>query len=272
MPILIKAKTKQRRTFFVSRATSSVRSDLASCHPFFFHKPIPSRRRRKTKRIASHHKAMMAGQNVDEKMATSNLDGLTRLVDDIDLNSEGYNASVADISTTVRPIRDSLQTRTSILQDGTMQECLPLLACTEESLQHSLTSTASGIPRLEREKHVEYLRRSVGKLPAAYVAVDASRPWVLYWVLAGLCLLGEDVQPYKERCGMMWCTASSGVGADNDVLIRVVRTLTPMQNPGGGYGGGNGQLSHCAPTYAAILSLAMVGDSKSWELIDRRGL
>lgn len=45
-----------------------------------------------------------------------------------------------------------------------------------------------------------------------------------------------------------------------------------MQNPGGGFGGGHGQMSHCAPTYAAILSLAILGDGKSLELIDRRAL
>lgn len=45
-----------------------------------------------------------------------------------------------------------------------------------------------------------------------------------------------------------------------------------MQNPGGGFGGGHGQMSHCAPSYAAILSLALFRDSASLELIDRRAL
>lgn len=208
MPILIKANTKRRRTLFVSRATGSIHSDLASCHPVFLYKPGPYRQILKIKGIASNHKAMMAGQSMKDKMAASNIDALSSSVDDINLSSEGYSASVADISTSFRPIRDSLETRTSILQDETMQQCLPLLERTEESPRHSLASSTSGIPRLEREKHVEYLRQCLGKLPAGYVAFDASRPWILYWVLAALCLLGEDVQPYKERCLKMWCTSS----------------------------------------------------------------
>lgn len=45
-----------------------------------------------------------------------------------------------------------------------------------------------------------------------------------------------------------------------------------MQNLDGGFGGGHGQTSHCAPSYAAILSLAMVGGKDSFDLIDRRAL
>ena len=42
-----------------------------------------------------------------------------------------------------------------------------------------------------------------------------------------------------------------------------------MQNPSGGLGGGHGQYSHCASSYAAILSLAQVGGSEAYSLIDR---
>ena len=45
-----------------------------------------------------------------------------------------------------------------------------------------------------------------------------------------------------------------------------------MQNYDGGFGGGHGQLSHCAPSYSAILSLAMVGGREALDLIDRRAL
>ena len=53
---------------------------------------------------------------------------------------------------------------------------------------------------------------------------------------------------------------------------RVVQTLSPMQNLDGGFGGGHGQMSHCATSYAAILSLAMVGGKESLDMIDRRAL
>lgn len=45
-----------------------------------------------------------------------------------------------------------------------------------------------------------------------------------------------------------------------------------MQNPDGGYGGGHGQMSHIAPSYAAVLSLAMVGGPEALGTINRRSL
>jgi len=50
---------------------------------------------------------------------------------------------------------------------------------------------------------------------------------------------------------------------------RVVTTFASMQNPSGGLGGGQGQYSHLAGSYAAILSLALVGGVEAYSLIDR---
>ena len=52
----------------------------------------------------------------------------------------------------------------------------------------------------------------------------------------------------------------------------VIDTFSVSQNAGGGFGGGFGQLSHCAASYAAILCLSMVGGSEALDLIDRRAL
>ncbi len=51
-----------------------------------------------------------------------------------------------------------------------------------------------------------------------------------------------------------------------------MQTFAPAQNSSGGFGGGHGQISHLAPSYAAVLSLAMVGEKESVDLIDRRSL
>lgn len=51
-----------------------------------------------------------------------------------------------------------------------------------------------------------------------------------------------------------------------------MKTFAPAQNASGGFGGGHGQISHLAPSYAVVLSLAMVGGSESVDLIDRRAL
>lgn len=45
-----------------------------------------------------------------------------------------------------------------------------------------------------------------------------------------------------------------------------------MQNVDGGFGGGHGQLSHCASSYAAVLSLVMVGGEEALNVIDRKML
>ena len=50
-----------------------------------------------------------------------------------------------------------------------------------------------------------------------------------------------------------------------------VQHMTAAQNPEGGIGGGHGYQSHIAPTYAGVLSLAILGD-KALECIDRRGM
>ena len=57
-----------------------------------------------------------------------------------------------------------------------------------------------------------------------------------------------------------------------DGLSRVLDTFIPMQNATGGFGGGHGQFSHCASSYAAVLSLAQVGGPDALDIVDRRAL
>jgi prenyltransferase beta subunit len=45
-----------------------------------------------------------------------------------------------------------------------------------------------------------------------------------------------------------------------------------MQNATGGFGGGQGQISHCAPTFATVLSLALVGGHDTFKIIDRKAM
>lgn len=45
-----------------------------------------------------------------------------------------------------------------------------------------------------------------------------------------------------------------------------------MQNVTGGFGGGHGQYSHLAGTYAAILSLALVGGQAAYSMINRESM
>lgn len=37
-----------------------------------------------------------------------------------------------------------------------------------------------------------------GSYPAGFLSLDAARPWLLYWSLNSLCLLGEEMISYKD--------------------------------------------------------------------------
>lgn len=116
-----------------------------------------------------------------------------------EVTADEHRPAIPDLFTQLPLIRDSLETDTSLLQDETIQECLPCLAGISDSRSSPEYLNAHGLPRLERDGHIAYLHDSLTELPAAYVAYDASRPWIVYWALTGLCLLGEDVSRYRER-------------------------------------------------------------------------
>ncbi|KAF7558949.1 hypothetical protein G7046_g5219 [Stylonectria norvegica] len=152
---------------------------------------------------------------------------------------------IPSIFTSAPPLRDAWETETSRLQDATLDECLPFLKGEHDACN------AHGIPHLDRQRHANFLHKQLGKLPAAFMSADPSRPWFFYWCLAGLALLGEDVSVYRER---------------------LIETARPMQNAAGGFAGGFGQTSHLATTYAIVLSLALVGGEDAYDVVDRRAM
>ncbi|KAL4722268.1 CAAX farnesyltransferase (FTase) subunit beta [Fusarium chlamydosporum] len=154
--------------------------------------------------------------------------------------------SIPPLFTTDPPIRDSLPTESSRLQEETIDEVLPFLKGEEHEQCNS-----HGLPHLDRRRHVNFLHKQLGKLPAAFTSADPSRPWFFYWCLSALVLLGEDVEVYRER---------------------LVDTVRPMQNSDGGFAGGFGHTSHLATSYATVLSLALVGGEDAYECIDRRAM
>lgn len=127
-----------------------------------------------------------------------------------------------------------------------MDLCLPFL-----SGEKNDGCNEYGVPRLDRERHIRFLHKQLAGFPAPFVAADASRPWFLYWSLNGLSLLGEDVSSYRAT---------------------LIDTARSMQNDTGGFGGGNGQMSHLATTYAMVLALALVGGDSVYEVVDRRAM
>jgi protein farnesyltransferase subunit beta len=55
-------------------------------------------------------------------------------------------------------------------------------------------------------------------------------------------------------------------------LTRVIATFTLMQHPHGGFGGGHGHSAHSATSYAAVLSMVLVGGTEVLDLIDRKAM
>ncbi|KAJ5653121.1 hypothetical protein N7490_000124 [Penicillium lividum] len=163
--------------------------------------------------------------------------------------SQAARPGVPDLFTQPPAIRDPLVTETTDLQDATLEKCLPFLKGIHNS--QSGPFNACGVPALQRDDHVVFAYDSLEDYPSGFVILDASRPWMAYWGLATLYLMGEDPTRFRER---------------------LFNTLRPAQNSTGGFGGGHGQISHLAGSYAAVLSLAIVGGEDAFALIDRQAM
>ena len=108
-----------------------------------------------------------------------------------------------------------------------------------------------------KAQHAAYLMAGLGTLAQGYTSLDASRPWLCYWISHSLEMLGE---PH----------ALTGQPAED-----VVRFLSRCQVPTtGGFAGGPvpGQLAHLAPTYAAVNTLVTIGTRSALDSIDRKTL
>ncbi|XP_045124654.1 protein farnesyltransferase subunit beta-like isoform X4 [Portunus trituberculatus] len=113
----------------------------------------------------------------------------------------------------------------------------------------SLGKHESKQPVLERESHIAYLRRGLKHLPEGFVSLDASRPWLVYWAVHALEILDARLTDAEASA--------------------VVDFLKHCQNPSGGFGGGPGQYSHLAPTYAAVNALVIIGTKDAYDAINR---
>ncbi|CAI4219958.1 unnamed protein product [Parascedosporium putredinis] len=180
------------------------------------------------------------------KMATTSQTFPIRSAPDSPEVASAPALSIPGLFTSQPILRDPLETSTSRIQDETVKECLPYLRGNSTRLDYN----RHGVPTLTREKHKNFLK-NLRKLPAPYIAADASRPWMLLWNLAGLALLDEDISAYGP------------------VLVDTAHT---MQNKSGGFGGGHGQTSHLATTFACVLALSCCGTQEAYDVIDRRSM
>eukprot|EP00033_Pygsuia_biforma_P004041 GCRY01004426.1.p1 GENE.GCRY01004426.1~~GCRY01004426.1.p1 ORF type:complete len:471 (-),score=90.40 GCRY01004426.1:104-1516(-) len=140
---------------------------------------------------------------------------------------------------------DSYSTPTSSEQQNTE------LSCFNYFRSYFDLESPEKILRLHRSEHIAFLNQNLKGLSAAYESLDASQPWLLYWITHSLDLLG-----------------AYPLHLTSSIILR----LKQCQHSDGGFGGGFGQLAHLATTYAAVNALVACGTEEAYAAIDRPGL
>ncbi|OJD40382.1 protein farnesyltransferase subunit beta [Diplodia corticola] len=148
---------------------------------------------------------------------------------------------------TLPPLLDHLKTKSSEDQRDTVEKILPF----HVENPYKLKLNSHGIPHLLRQEHLEYAVDGLSDYPAQFVAMDASRPWIPYWSLFAIAILGEDTSEFREGAVQMY---------------------RPLQSSTGGYGGGHGQSPHVIGSYASVLALIIVGGEEAYDLTDRKAM
>ncbi|XP_076801762.1 protein farnesyltransferase subunit beta-like [Clavelina lepadiformis] len=105
---------------------------------------------------------------------------------------------------------------------------------------------------IQRERHVSYLLRGLVRLSKSYECLDASRPWLCYWIVHSLALLDEPIP--------------------DELKSRICKFLAKCQSSTGGFGGGPDQIAHLAPTYAAVNCLCTLATEEAYAVINRERL
>ncbi|ESO00544.1 hypothetical protein HELRODRAFT_185749 [Helobdella robusta] len=105
---------------------------------------------------------------------------------------------------------------------------------------------------LFRIRHSQFLIKGLEHLSASYSSLDASRTWLCYWILQSMSLLDINMTDEKLSC--------------------IIDFLSRCQNSTGGFGGGPGQYSHLAPTYAAVNALCIIGTEEAYKIINREAM
>lgn len=116
-----------------------------------------------------------------------------------------------------------------------------------------ITSVGADELHLRRQLHRRYLYKGLGNLPEGFSSLDASRPWIVYWIVHSLALLKCPLPPIPSRTSL-------------------ISFLASCQHPEGGFGGGPYQLAHLATTYAAVAALVTIGGKDALSVVDRTSL
>ncbi|VDP92437.1 unnamed protein product [Echinostoma caproni] len=103
--------------------------------------------------------------------------------------------------------------------------------------------------QLFKAHHINYLTRKLVNLPTSFENLDASQPWLAYWIVHSLRLLNFTISDETKE--------------------QLIRFLASTQHVDGGFGGGPYQFSHLAPTYGAVNCLVSLCRADALQVIDR---
>lgn len=105
---------------------------------------------------------------------------------------------------------------------------------------------------LHRVRHINYVQKSLKNLSESFECLDASRPWLCYWMVHALNLLGAKI-PKEQQ-------------------ISISHFLSSVQAKSGGFCGNVGHLPHLATTYGAVSAIASLDHEECYSIIDVVGL
>lgn len=137
------------------------------------------------------------------------------------------------------PITDKLRTETTVAEDKVLHDCL---------LRYKVSTEL----KLNKELHKKYLDSALqSTLPTSMTALDASQPWILYWIANSLLLMDKG-----------WLV--------DETKLKMINKLFAISPEGGPFGGGIGQLPHLSACFAAINCLALCDNlNNCWDKINR---
>jgi len=139
---------------------------------------------------------------------------------------------------------ENVFTHSSLEQRNTEESCLKLFEKSE-----TICNELDDFPVLNRLRTLDFLKKGLNNLSEGYACLDASRPWLVYWIVHSMELLDYQISDEEKS--------------------KIVNFLGRCQDANGGFAGGPGQLAHLAPTYAAVNALVILGSKEAYSLVDR---
>lgn len=90
---------------------------------------------------------------------------------------------------------NGVYTDTLLEQRDTEDRLSDVLSDVAPALVPREPATAGGTTTLRKAEHALFLHSMFYRLPAPYVSLDASKPWLMYWTVHSLDLMGIGLDP-----------------------------------------------------------------------------